>query len=549
MTDTQDDYTHDRTTTGAVSIGVSAKGAFESNFDTDWFKTPLQAGTTYLFSLTGLTQGGGSLYGRMDNISLAVMDESGQPLIRATGKTSAGMDFGPAAEFTPAVSGNYFLSAQHYDGTGGSYTMTATVKPAGDDLPAGTGTTKILEAGGTAQGVFEVAGDRDWFKFHAEKGQHYAFGTRNITGEVTTWSMQLYDAGGKPIAIPVYPFEPLETGDFYVEMASVEAGPYTVFSRILEDDYSSNVATTGILQPGIQASGKLQYRYDSDYFKVSMKAGVQYAFELTAAPGDIAYLTFDLRDASGQHLPGYARNVNGSVTQTITATATAEYFVDVSAENLPTGSARGAYALKVTDTPGSGNDLLKSDGKGSAIDAGAGTDTIEYSLAAAQYQVARKDGQVTVQASGATAGDILTGVERLKFADTSMAFDIDGVAGQAYRLYQAAFNRSPDKGGVGYWLGQMDKGVSLHDVSRSFMDSAEFQALYGTNLSDAAFVNQLYQNVLHRPAEQAGVDYWIGTLQSGQPRADVLSSFSEGGENKAALVGVIGDGFHYTLYP
>ena len=35
-------------------------------------------------------------------------------------------------------------------------------------------------------------------------------------------------------------------------------------------------------------------------------------------------------------------------------------------------------------------------------------------------------------------------VERLDFSDAHLAFDVDGNAGQIYRLYKAAFARTPD---------------------------------------------------------------------------------------------------------
>jgi hypothetical protein len=37
-------------------------------------------------------------------------------------------------------------------------------------------------------------------------------------------------------------------------------------------------------------------------------------------------------------------------------------------------------------------------------------------------------------------------------ATRAVALDVDGAAGQAYRLYQAAFDRAPDKNGLGYWI-------------------------------------------------------------------------------------------------
>ena len=141
--------------------------------------------------------------------------------------------------------------------------------------------------------------------------------------------------------------------------------------------------------------------------------------------------------------------------------------------------------------------------------------------------------------------DTLSNVERLKFSDTNLALDINGNAGAAYRIYQAAFDRKPDVGGLGFWISQIDKGASLQSVAQGFIGSAEFQKLYGSSPTNAAFVDGLYHNVLHRAGEQGGVDYWIGVLNSGTSRADVLAGFSESAENKAGVIGSIQNGIEY----
>jgi len=81
------------------------------------------------------------------------------------------------------------------------------------------------------------------------------------------------------------------------------------------------------------------------------------------------------------------------------------------------------------------------------------------------------------------------------------------VAGRAYRVYKAAFNRDPmegDKAGLGYWIGQIDKGMDLIEVSARFVDSKEFKDLYGTNPANAQFLTKLYQNVLGRAPGATG---------------------------------------------
>ena len=130
------------------------------------------------------------------------------------------------------------------------------------------------------------------------------------------------------------------------------------------------------------------------------------------------------------------------------------------------------------------------------------------------------------------------------FNDGQVALDVDGAAGQAYRLYQAAFDRAPDLEGLGFWIGAMDKGVGLQDVARSFVASAEFTGRYGPT-TDAQFLDLLYQHVLHREPDAAGFQFWNDALQAHVPREAVLASFSESAENQAQVIGSIQHGIDF----
>lgn len=147
---------------------------------------------------------------------------------------------------------------------------------------------------------------------------------------------------------------------------------------------------------------------------------------------------------------------------------------------------------------------------------------------------------------GEEGTDHVVQVERLLFDDYALAFDVNGAAGQAYRLYQAAFNRQPDLEGLGYWIDKLDDGVSLTRVANEFYRSAEFQTKYGSYTSNATFITTLYQNVLHRAPDIGGYDYWNYKLNSGDmTRAEVLVSFSESAENQAQIIGQIQSGIEY----
>jgi hypothetical protein len=167
--------------------------------------------------------------------------------------------------------------------------------------------------------------------------------------------------------------------------------------------------------------------------------------------------------------------------------------------------------------------------------------------ARADYAIAPAANGYSVTALAGGGATIVPANARLRFADISVALDLDGAAGQVYRVYRAAFDRVPDPRGIGFWIGARDQGVDLVQIAAGFMDSAEFQALYGTGLVNADFVGRLYRNVLHRDGEAAGIAYWTDILQRGAAtRAQVLAAFSDSAEDKAAVRDAIAAGIAFA---
>nr|MDP2192071.1 DUF4214 domain-containing protein [Rhodoferax sp.] len=192
-----------------------------------------------------------------------------------------------------------------------------------------------------------------------------------------------------------------------------------------------------------------------------------------------------------------------------------------------------------------GNDSFNGGAGNDSLNGGAGLDMAIYSGNRSSYSITPGGSTLTV-AGGTDGTDTLTNIERIRFADTALAFDTSGNAGQTFRLYQAAFNRTPDKAGLSDWIRGMDSGQSLTQVASGFIGSAEFKGLYGATPSNTQFVDLLYANVLRRAADAAGSDYWLGQMQAGTTRETVLIGFSESAENQAALIGVIQGGIAYT---
>lgn len=224
-------------------------------------------------------------------------------------------------------------------------------------------------------------------------------------------------------------------------------------------------------------------------------------------------------------------------------------YFGVTLEGGAGNDALGGGAGNDTLRGGAGNDRLDGGAGDDLLDGGAGIDTAVFHGSRADFSVLRTAGGYTVTALAGGGSATLVAVERLAFNDVSVGLDFAGLGGQAYRIYQAAFNRTPDLGGLGFWLYQMEQGASLHDVAVGFSASAEFQAIYGAAPGNGELVERFYQNVLHRPGEAAGVNYWKGILDAhGDTVANVLLQFSESAENVAALAGVADAGFAYTPF-
>lgn len=165
----------------------------------------------------------------------------------------------------------------------------------------------------------------------------------------------------------------------------------------------------------------------------------------------------------------------------------------------------------------------------------------------ADYTVTRSASGVTVKENAGITIAVPANMKRLRFADANVALDLDDVPGQAYRLYQAAFDRRPDSAGLGFQIDQLERiGHTLEQVAQNFINSPEFASRYG-NLSNEQFVTQLYANVLDRAPDAAGLAYHVGHLNAGtRNRAQILLGFSESPENKQLVSSAIQNGIAYV---
>lgn len=232
-----------------------------------------------------------------------------------------------------------------------------------------------------------------------------------------------------------------------------------------------------------------------------------------------------------------------------TDTAQIMYPYTTQQESLGSGDIAGVQALYgpaqtyVLDGT-AGTDFFSLTSGNDTIDGQGGIDFAAFTVSRSAITIQHSGNTITATGQGT---DTLINIERLQFVDGVLAFDTSGNAGETYRLYQAAFHRPPDVGGLGYWIRQLDAGHGdMRWMASNFIGSPEFKALYGAATTDSAFIKLVYANVLNRAPDAAGQSYWAGQLAQGMGHDQLLAYFSESPENQGNVAAAIADGIWYV---
>ncbi|MFN7499334.1 MAG: beta strand repeat-containing protein [Dolichospermum sp.] len=88
-------------------------------------------------------------------------------------------------------------------------------------------------------------------------------------------------------------------------------------------------------------------------------------------------------------------------------------------------------------------------------------------------------------------------------------------------LYVTLLGRAADIDGRTYWVGKLNTGTSVADVTKEIIASEEAQDKYA-GLINSDFVAKLYSNAFGRAADAEGLDYWVGRLNSSTRAAVTL---------------------------
>lgn len=541
---------------GRLSEGLTVPGVLEYPGDSDSFTGTLSGGMTYLLELLDGGDPGSFVHqwGQYSMIGAGNMNGD-DPEATVTGWPDSKLVLRPTEtsqyQFVVGANGSY--------GTGG-YALRLTGY-ASDDHGDSMAAASLLQLGAKQEASFELYGDKDWYAVVLIAGQSYEIGFQTGAGGHTaggSTSVTLYDAAGQQLLLNGWgddtrlSYKPYADGTYYLKADSFSntTGTYALTVSKVVDRTA----------PALQ-----QFSMDKELGLVAVDTvfTVRYNEEILRGFGSI-----NLRDAKGALVARYdTASANVSIagdTLTVMPSQALKYGTAYSIE-LATGAAKDAAGNlsasrfeNFTTEAGNrvfagtaGNDRFTGQNHSDTFNGGAGLDTVTYQGSLGDYRVARTATGFSVESvAHPLTDDLLNGVERLRFGDTAVALDVDGTGtgGAVYRLYQAAFNRTPDAGGVGFWLAMMERGLTLKEVAGEFLASAEFSKLYAGANTNSAFIDVLYENVLHRAPDNDGRAYWLQAMQRGEDRGALLMSFSESPENVAAAAVVIGAGFSYAPY-
>ncbi|MGH1571390.1 DUF4214 domain-containing protein [Methylobacterium sp. P31] len=205
---------------------------------------------------------------------------------------------------------------------------------------------------------------------------------------------------------------------------------------------------------------------------------------------------------------GHVSAANDTATQALTGTAEANSTVTVydngtALAHTATADINGRWSYTLGQLSAGAHSLTAT-----ATDAAGNTSAASAALA------------FTVDTSGGGSGGGSTNASLFG----TVTADPHSAGGEVYALFEGILGRAPDASGLEYYANQIAHGVAPASLAANFLASPEGQARLGA-ADNTAFIQQLYQNTLHRAADASGLQYHLDELAHGASRVQVADNF------------------------
>lgn len=196
-----------------------------------------------------------------------------------------------------------------------------------------------------------------------------------------------------------------------------------------------------------------------------------------------------------------------------------------------------------------GNDVIIGNAGNDSIDGGAGIDVARINVNRSQATLVKTSSGWTL-GSGTDGNDSLINIERVQFADTYVALDLDGNAGKVAKTIGALFGKDglANKGYVGLGLSLLDKGITYDALVALAVNSAPFTQLAGGK-SNPQFVDLVYRNLIGTAPTEAARSHYVDLLDRGvfsQASLALVAADTGFNTQQIDLVGLSSAGLAYT---
>lgn len=270
--------------------------------------------------------------------------------------------------------------------------------------------------------------------------------------------------------------------------------------------------------------------------QVTVAAGTEIAY-ITApaganitAPADVAVVLFQGATGVTANFAGTGTgSAAGSVDRLVVTTAGSDKIVIEDSKNSHVTIGDGD-----TVVAGAGYDTIVAGMGDSTVQGGEGYAIVQMGGDRSDYTVAVVGGRAVVSGNGSTTD--ISGIQFVQLDNgDALVFAKDEIEAAVSTLYETTFGRAADAYGLQFWFDMARAGVSLNDIAKGFVNSAEYASTVG-NITDAVFVNNLFKQTYGHDATAAQVLEWTTKLSSGSDRADLIEQFA------AAAAELIADG-------
>ena len=202
--------------------------------------------------------------------------------------------------------------------------------------------------------------------------------------------------------------------------------------------------------------------------------------------------------------------------------------------------ASGTVAQEQGWLSNSGNDMLNGGAGSDVLMGGDGIDTVVYDKSMSAYKLLlSSSGQVSVLERATNDLDTLFGIELGQFAGVGVDLGVlskpAATLAELGQLYQVVLGRSADVAGLSWW-----SGSGLHDaaLAGAFMTGAETE-LNTRDLSNAALVSLLFKNSGLNSTEAGGESAWVSYLDQ-HTRAELVATWIDDPTVSSRLFGTDG---------